>query len=519
MLMAMIGLSSCADQQGERVSAPSVSQPYKVIVSHRDDASYMEVYQGNELHLFKQMRDQKQWEPMLQWQDYDRSWEHRIDRKVKYFSVQAGGKLSFYDAKNWQLLYSVNLVVKRGGTPSFYKVTDSMRLLAVPYVNEAGQARYDMHISVDGKHWQPLNIDGFEYVKGIRHINEKQFAMRDQSGKWHFLSIDGIGKTSPVVIPGLPDRIDVIKVSWNHSWFAVGQFIPALNKSGDRGFAWHLFSFGSGAWQKANEATGFDARHIANIARFSKDIVLLEPRQSSGHKPAYKYRYFEVDAEQGWKPLQQAVPDLPAKINTVKSIGDDSLLAVTEADDANGNGVAGEYFWFIRGVNHSWQSVRKVLPGAPARIWDAVAWNNGNGLGIQESGDQNGDGEAFGWFWYLRGSDGKWQTAQSVIPGFPDHGVYSIRDVRDGLVEIHTDKASQWLMHVKDGSWHNIHQMIKTVTGNDHAIVVTADARSNALLLDVRHSKGSQLAVRELYYYARNGSWVKFNAETLSGGT
>jgi hypothetical protein len=100
---------------------------------------------------------------------------------------------------------------------------------------------------------------------------------------------------------------------------------------------------------------------------------------------------FYLHTEQGWQPLAQVAPNPFPRIGAVYSIGGRAGFAAQELGDADGNGIAHEWRYYVR-VSQNWVDVRTWLPELPNRLQSLQISADGRLLVARAEASANADG-------------------------------------------------------------------------------------------------------------------------------
>ena len=275
--------------------------------------------------------------------------------------------------------------------------------------------------------WWPLGEN--RRITGFSELGDGLFAVSaGEDNLWQLVRVDASGKARTVRLPGFPNRLANVR----RLQFGV---FGVLRPKNDAGPSWHLFRITPVGELTPVREVGLEPSAIKDVDAVpnSKDFIRLVER-SSENDEALLTSFYRVDEQNHLMLAHQAIPALPEAMRNFRVLGKDKVVGATEVDDANGNGIPGDWTWRLQDTQGSWRPPQDLLPGLRGeKIWRMVDWLDGEGLGVQTMPSDNGS--LYRWHWYLQSRTGRWQAIDQVLP-LPQHvKIDSVRDRRDGLSE------------------------------------------------------------------------------------
>ncbi len=125
---------------------------------------------------------------------------------------------------------------------------------------------------------------------------------------------------------------------------------------------------------------------------------------------------FYLHTERGWQPLAQVAPNPFPRIGVVYSICGRAGFAAQELGDADGNGIAHEWRYYVR-VDQNWVDVRTWLPELPNRLQSMQISTDGRLLIARAEAGANADGREIQPFLALwRDQEGRFVDLREELP-------------------------------------------------------------------------------------------------------
>lgn len=499
--------------------------PNKVIAYHSDAGSFLETWDGIDVRLWRRAATSEPWRMLRHWKNLQGSWSHSPADRLTFFSANVDGFFELYDAKTYARLYRVAARLAPVNPSAFILPAEQghAAIVGLDELDDQGQRFMSLHLAAAGgefARWHPLAAKA--RIIDFRELAPGLFAARTEDKQWQLLRVKADGSSQTLQLPELPARLPLVR-SLHAGLFGVAMYEPSLRRDKDNGATWRLFRVDAQGRITAQPVAGLAPGAIKDVRGWSAGFLRVVERASQETDQALLTRYYQLDDQNRLVPVNEAVPGMPKQARNFRVLADGKVLGAAEVDDADGNGSPGDWTWRVQDSRGKWRPADQALPGLSGEIWTMVDWLGGQGLGVQTR--PGGDGGPHDWRWYLRDTtSGDWQPAADVLPLPAGVPIDTIRNRRDGLIEVvaGSDPSStpdvdspvpvavqnvHWLMRSEDGEWSAVRELVAQHRPGLENLIVAVDARSNGLMVDIKRGV-DEAPIRLLLYKNRDHHWV-----------
>jgi len=508
------------------IQAGHSATPNKVIAYHSDDASFLETWDGINVRLWRRPGSADEWRMLRHWKNLLGAWSHSPKDELRYFSANVDGFFELYDAHTWERLYRVSTSMPAGEVPSAFTVsgtTGDAAIVTLDELDAQGRKFLSLHLASPGQAfapWQPLT--GQTRITRFIELANGLFAARLEDRSWQLLQVSNDGRSEAIQLPGLPGRLPQIR-ALHEGFFGVALYEPSLRRNKDDGATWHLFRTTEQGEILAQSMPGLEPGAIKNVSGMSEGFIRLTERASSDVDAALLTRFYRLNETRQPTPAHELIAGLPVQARNFRVLADGRVVGAAEVDDADHNGRPGNWTWRLQDAHGQWRELQYVLPGMRGEIWAVSDWLDGQGLGVQTV---PADGSSsYDWHWFLRDQEsGKWLPVAQVLPLQPGLAIDTIRDRRDGLIEVVATPDQQgpadadspvpvavqnvhWMMRAEDGNWDSVRDLVAKHRPGLEKLIIAVDARANGLMVDIKRSH-DEAPLRLLLYKNRDHQWV-----------
>ena len=528
LLFPLSAMASAPLQQNEQGSAAEIviqqgmiGKPSHVALTHRREASFMEVFREDGEQLWRKVNGEKKWQVLRRWNNRSRSGGHSRDGKDVYESIVHDGMVDIYNSRDWSLVFRAKLSYKVYALPEVYfgPAGSHYQIIKISTYDSGGRKVAKLWFSPDGKKWQAARKPGT--MKSFWQIREGFFAGKSFADEYRIYQMTRKGLVEYTKLPGTWRHIH--SVFWlGAQTFAIGERVEGLAKSfdsQDKGMRWKLYSWHkTKGWISAQAQVG-KPESIRGFTRIGDGYFSIQMRGIQPKEPMNAERiYHEVD-DGGVERLAAMKTGSPTRLEQFVVYASGDVIGMREHDDQDQDGLIGSWQWRMHS-SKGWGELSQLLPSANARILRVVEWLKGDGLGI-EVADANAQTT---WHWFMRNKGGAWQPLSKHIPSLAGVAVTKVDEVRDGLFGFVEDgkdvkspetgssirlaaKKVRWYVHVEDGSWQPVNDLLGQAHHPDYVNhIASVDARTNALMIRVEPNPGDPL-INLILYRQRNGHW------------
>ena len=464
------------------VQAGHAAAPYRVRAHHNDRYSFLQTWDRVDVRLWRREATTQEWRLFRQWKNMEATWSHRINGELAYIVNNTDGMLELYDASNYELLYRISTNMPPGNKAStVYGVpgdSGQIVVLRVRELDSQGREFYSLHLgsSSEGyESWQPFpespRIVGFSELGGGLFAAQ---AMEDRL--WRLVRVAASGSARTIRISGFPTHLAKVR-RLSHGVFGVALYDASLGAKKDS-VIWHLFRVGPRSEILPIKGQGLEGLTIKDVRAISKDFVRLVERSPKDADGALVSRFYRVDEEHDLRLVHEAIPGLPEAMRNFSVLGNGKVVGATEVDDANGNGVPGDWTWRLRDTRGNWRAPHELLPGLKGEIWRMIDWLEGEGLGVQTAPSERDS--LYRWHWYMHESKtGRWRSIDRVLPLPQNVQIEIVRDRNDNLLEEGTyielvaalaEQEEPTIASPVPLAVRNVHYMVRTEDGEWTAV-------------------------------------------------
>ena len=517
--------------------------PNLVRAHHTEKNSFLQTWAGDDVRLWRRADTTEQWQLFRHWKNMNATWSHKIKGELAYIATDLEGMFELYDARSYKLLYRIPAKLPpRVKASSVYIVpgeSGDITILRLRELDSQGRKLYSLHLAASSKTfapWQPFPRN--PRISEFSRLGDNLFAARTDDDKlWQLVRVDASGEGRTVLLPEMPTNLRNVQ-QLQQGVFSVAVYDDALRVKGDTGAMWHLFRITPRGEIRPIRTPGLEPSSIRNIHAISnsKDFIWLVKRGSKDVDKALLTCFYWIDSENHLRPVHKAIPGLPDAMRNFRVLAKGRVVGATEVDDANGNGIPGDWTWRLQDSRGDWRSPHDVLPDLKGEIWRMVDWLQGEGLGVQTIASD--DGSVYRWHWYLHESNrGRWQAIDNVLPLPMDLQIDFVRDRRDNLSEEGTfielvaipDEQSpaetkspvpvavrnlHYMMRTEDGVWTSVRNVVKEHHPGLENHILSVNAIRNGLAVDIQRQAGEP-SVQLFFYKNRIGQWVQLENKFL----
>ena len=516
------------------------TRPKYFIAHHTEKYSFLEILGGSDRRLWRRADDTEPWQLFRHWQGRNSSWSHRLDGKLTYAAMYVDGMFELYDAQSYELLYRVSARMPQGTAASKVYVisgeTGRVTIIRLRELDSHGEKFYSLHLAVPGSGfdaWRPLGETA--RITGFSELEDGLFAFRtEKNNPWQLVRVDASGKARSVQLPGFPTRLANVR-RLQRGLIGVAVYGDAdLDEEDDDGASWHLFRITPVGELTPVRVPGLEPSDIKNVKAVSNSesyIRLVE--RGPENDAALLTRFYRVDEQNRLMLVHQAIPALPEAMRNFRVLARDRVVGATEVDDANDNGIPGDWTWRLQDTQSNWRPPQDVLPGLKGeKIWRIVDWLDGEGLGVQTMDP------LYRWYWYLLDGTGGWQAIDQILPLPQNLNIDSVQDRQDNLSAEGTyiklvaapDKppsadpespvpvAKQnvhYIVRDEDGEWTSVRNLVEGHHPGWENHIIAVNALRNGLKVDLLLND-NEPPVHLYFYKRRDGRWVPLDNEFVA---
>ena len=509
--------------------------PNRIRAHHREKNSFLQTWDGGDVRLWRRVDTTEQWRLFRHWKNMDATWSHKLKGELAYIGANVDGMFELYDAHNYELLYRISANMPVKNRPSSFHIVsgDSGRVVILRLRELDSQDRefYSLHLAIHSQSFAPWQLfPGNPRITGFSELGDGLFGAQTGEDKlWQIIRVDASGKAHTVHLSGLPTHLPEVRKLQN-AVFGVALYDDALRVKEDTGATWHLSYINSRGEIMPIKLPGLEPNAIKDIRAVpnSKDFIRLVER-GSGDDEALLTRFYWVDDKKNLRLAHQAIPGLPDAARNFRVLAKDRVVGATEVDDANENGIPGDWAWRVKDISGDWRSPHDLLPGLKGEIWRMVDFLHGEGLGVQTLPIE--DGSSYRWHWYLHeSSTGHWQAIDKVLPLPHQVQINFISDRDDNLDEEGTYiklvatpdeppstetespvpvavRNVHYMILDEDGEWTAVRNLVAQHHPGREEHILAVNALRNGLIVDIQHN-ADEPPVHLFFYKNRDRQWV-----------